>query len=191
MSDTPELYFKNQADWRVWLEQNYDKYNEIWMVYYKKHTGKPSLKYAEALEEALCFGWIDSKIQRIDDERYRQIFTPRKPKSLWSDVNKKKVAKLIKEGKMTPAGLEIINIAKKKGNWKNSYGSGDFLPLPEDLEKALKNDKTAHANFFQFAPSYRKMYIGWIESAKRQETREKRISEVVRRSAINQKPGML
>lgn len=103
------LYVKKRGEWRKWLEKNHQKESEIWLVYYKKHTKKPSIPYNDAVEEALCFGWIDSSEKRIDKERYAQRFTPRKPKSNWSESNKERVRKLIVQGKMTPAGLAAFN----------------------------------------------------------------------------------
>ena len=110
-----EILFKTRDDWRSWLDNNHQKYKEVWLIYYKKHTKKQSVLQPEAVEEALCYGWIDSIVKRIDDERYKQKFTPRNDKSIWSDLNKNRVSKLIKDGKMTEYGLAKINIAKKNG----------------------------------------------------------------------------
>jgi uncharacterized protein YdeI (YjbR/CyaY-like superfamily) len=191
MEDAAGRYFRNRSEWRKWLQRNHDKKDEIWLVYYKKHTGKPSVTHAEAVEEALCFGWIDSRVNRLDDERYRQKYTPRKPKSVWSKINKDAAERMIREGKMMSAGIEKINEAKKDGRWAKAYTSRKRMRMPRDLKAALQRNKKAQKNFSNFAKSYQNMYIGWVTSAKRKETREKRIREVVKRSAMNKKSGML
>ena len=117
MRSTKELYVMNREDWRAWLEQNHATEKEVWLLYYKKHTGKPTIPYDDAVEEALCFGWIDSLVKRIDDEKYTQKFTPRKNRSVWSESNKKRAKRTIKLGRMTGAGLHKIRAAKKSGEW--------------------------------------------------------------------------
>ncbi|MHA2033335.1 MAG: YdeI/OmpD-associated family protein, partial [Candidatus Kariarchaeaceae archaeon] len=123
MSEEDPLYFINRKDWRNWLQTNFDKFDKVWLVYYKKHTNKPSIPYNHAVEEALCFGWIDGKVKRIDDERYMQRYTPRKPKSKWSDSNRKRVESMIKEKKMTKHGLIHVTAAKKDGRWELAYST--------------------------------------------------------------------
>ena len=115
MEITKTLYITNRVDWRAWLERNNDTEKEVWLIYYKKHTGKPRIPYDDAVEEALCFGWIDSTVKRVDDEKFAQKFTPRKNKSNWSDLNKKRAKKMIREGRMTKAGLTKIEEAKRNG----------------------------------------------------------------------------
>lgn len=185
------IYCKNQDEWRTWLEKNHNIIKEIWLVYYKKHTKKPTVLYNEAVEEALCFGWIDSIIKSIDEETYMQKYTPRNDKSMWSLVNKKRVEKLIQEKKMTKAGLEKIEAAKKNGKWEKTNTPKDKLIMPENLFLALLKNPTALSNFENFSPSNRQIYIGWILSAKREETIQKRIDIVVQRSENNEKPGMM
>jgi uncharacterized protein YdeI (YjbR/CyaY-like superfamily) len=186
-----EIYFKNRNQWRNWLEKNHNQCDEgIWIVYFKKHTKKPSISYDEAVEEALCFGWIDSKINRIDEERYRQIFIPRRKKSIWSLLNKKRAQKLIKEGKMTEAGLKEIKKAKKQGTWQKAYTSQTKPTMPEELKKALKQNTVALDNFNNFTNSMQLRYIYWINDAKREETRQKRIKQVVQLATQNIKPSM-
>lgn len=185
------LYVKNRDEWRNWLEKNYDSESEIWLIYYKKHSDKQSIPYDDAVEEALCFGWIDSLVKTIDDEKYTQKYTPRKKNSVWSEYNVKRCHKMIKEGKMTDAGLQLIKEAKKNGKWNLAYTTKKMYEMPEEMENALKQNKTAWDNFNNFAPSYRNNYIGWVITAKRPETKSKRIAEVVKRSALNQKPGMM
>ncbi|MDA3954850.1 MAG: YdeI/OmpD-associated family protein [Bacteroidales bacterium] len=185
------IYCKNRDEWRAWLKQNHSIVNEIWLIYYKKHTKKPTVIYNEAVEEALCFGWIDSTVKRIDDETYMQKYTPRRKSSMWSFVNKKRVKKLIHEKRMTSAGLEKVEIAKKNGEWEKAYSSGEKVEMPKDLEQALLANPIAYKNFFNFSPSNQQNYIGWLVSAKREETIQKRIDAVVKRSEKNEKSGML
>lgn len=187
---TKKLYVTNRDDWRTWLENNHETENEIWLIYYKKHTGKPTIRYDEAVEEALCYGWIDSIVKRIDDEKYTQKYTPRKDKSIWSELNKKRVKKLIKQGRMTEVGLAKINAAKKTGEWQRTTENKKGPAVPAELKKALAANKKAEKYFSNLAPSYKKQYIGWIESAKRDETRIKRIKETVKILAQNKKLGM-
>ncbi|MBM3155996.1 MAG: hypothetical protein FJ004_01765 [Chloroflexi bacterium] len=184
------LYFKNRDEWRVWLENNHDKEKEAWLVHYKKHSGKTGVSYIEAVEEALCFGWIDSKGKRIDEERFILKYSPRKSKSVWSQNNKEKAEKLIASGRMTDAGLAKIEEAKKSGAWENAYTDRKKQRMPSDLKKALLEDKAVWNNFKSFANSYRNMYIGWVNSTKTEETRKRRIGEVVKRSLLNKKPGV-
>lgn len=186
-----EFFFETRAQFRDWLEHHHKLSAGIWLVYYKKHTGVPGIRYDEAVEEALCFGWIDSKVQTIDELRYRQVFTPRNPRSVWSEKNKKRVEKLIEGGLMQKAGWQTIKVAKKNGQWENSYGAGKSPEMPEELRKALMRDPLAYENFNRFAPSYRKIYIRWVNAAKRKETICKRIARVVEFARKNKKPGML
>jgi uncharacterized protein YdeI (YjbR/CyaY-like superfamily) len=192
MKITETLYITDREKWRVWLKKNHSKKKEIWLIYYKSHTGNPRIPYDDAVEEALCFGWIDSTVKRIDDERYAQKYTPRNPKSIWSELNISRAKKMIKEKKMTKVGLKLYEDAMKSGR-KNARPRviPQRLGILEDLTRALAKNKKAQENFSRFAPSYQKMYILWILDAKRKETRKKRIDEVVKRSAKNIKPGML
>jgi uncharacterized protein YdeI (YjbR/CyaY-like superfamily) len=174
-----QLYVSNRDKWREWLERNYATENGIWLVFYKKETSKPTIDYEAAVEEALCFGWIDSIIKKIDDEKYVRKFTPRKDKSYWSELNKKRVRKIIKEGRMTTAGLVKIKAAKKSGLWEQTGRPNISLDMPLEFTRALDKNKKAKENFKKLAPSYRKYYIGWITTAKRDETKEKRIRESI------------
>jgi uncharacterized protein YdeI (YjbR/CyaY-like superfamily) len=192
MEPTEKLYVTNRDDWRKWLKKNHKNKKEIWLIYYKKHTGKPSLPYDDAVEEALCFGWIDSTVKRLDDEKYAQKFTPRNTKSSWSELNIKRAWKMIKEKRMTHAGFlkckDVLKSAEKKPKAKPLKKK---IVIPSDLKKTLTKNKKALKNFENFAPSYKRLYIGWINDTKKQETKEKRISRVVEWSAQNQKPGMI
>jgi uncharacterized protein YdeI (YjbR/CyaY-like superfamily) len=178
------LYAKDRRAWREWLEKNHAIAPGVWLIYYKKDSGKPRVSYDDAVEEALCFGWIDSKPNSIDDERFMQLFTPRKPKSPWAASNKKRADKLIKQGLMTPAGLEKIEAAKKCGSW-NRYDIVDKLELPEDLKKALRENEAASKYFNALSNSRKKAMLYRISDAKRPETRAKRIEEAVRLAAEN------
>jgi uncharacterized protein YdeI (YjbR/CyaY-like superfamily) len=190
MPANKELYVTNRDDWRVWLKANHAKKKEIWLIYYKKHTGKPRIPYEDAVEEALCFGWIDSIIKKTDDKTYSQKFTPRKDTSGWSESNKSRVEKMIKQGRMTEAGMAKIRAAKKNGQWDKTAASKQMWAMPEELENALTANKKAKSFFDSLAPSYQRQYIGWIASAKRDETREKRIKEAIHLLEQKQKLGM-
>ena len=181
--------FKDRNEWRSWLEKNHDKESEIWLVFYKVKTNKKSIKYDEAVEEALCYGWIDSVVRRIDDEKHMQKYTPRKDRSNWSSRNKARVQKLIKDGFMTEYGLRKIGTAKQNGSW-NRLDSVDIkIKAPEDLKNALKLNRAAKNKYEKLPPSRKKQFLWWIESAKRTETRTKRINETIRMLLENKSPG--
>ena len=150
-------------------------------------SGKPSIRYSEAVKEALCFGWIDSKVKSLDEERYQQIFTPRKPKSVWSKLNKQFVEELIGQGLMTKAGLKKIEAAKQNGSWE-SLDAIEALIIPVDLQQALAANETASQYFEAFSNSSKKIILSWIGSAKRSETRLKRIESTIASVAQNKNP---
>jgi len=184
------LFFKNKDAWRSWLEKNHTILDEVWLIHYKKTSGKEYLNHFDAVEEALCFGWIDSKIKKIDEDKFILRYSPRKPKSVWSKINKETAEKMISLGKMTQTGFNKINEAKKHGFWDTAYTNLVKEKLPSDLKNALMGNKKAWNNFQHFANSYRNTYIGWIKNAKTEETRKKRICEVAKRSLENKKPGI-
>ncbi len=184
------LYFKNRNDWRKWLTKNYDKQQSVWLIHYKKHSNKPGVNHFEAVEEAICFGWIDGKLKSLDSEKFILRYSPRKSYSIWSKINKDKALELIRQGKMTVTGYKKIEEAKQNGTWDNAYTNIKKERLPSDLKSALLKNKTAWRNFNNFANSYRNMYIGWVKNAKTDITRQNRISEVVNRSIANKKPGI-
>jgi len=175
------LYVKDRNRWRAWLEKNGRTCEEIWLLYYKKASGKPRIAYEDALDEALCFGWIDSKIRRTDDLRYAQKFTPRKAKSRWSATNVTRARKLIKEGRMTAAGLAAFQSHKARA----------IAPPPEELPRELagkfKRQSGAWENFNRFPPFYRRMTIRWVAGAKREETRHKRLDQLIASAADNRR----
>ncbi len=174
------LYVKDRQSWRNWLEKNHSKKKEAWVVFYKKHSKKQGAPYLEVLEEALCFGWIDGPLKRIDGERHAIKFTPRRRSSVWAESNIIRAKKMIEAGKMTAAGLEAF-----RGH--ESRKVPHLIPMPQDLEKALKKNRKAWENFQKFPPSHRKHYFWWIISSKKPETRERRIGEVVERAETNRK----
>ncbi len=181
------IYAGNRKAWRQWLDKYHRTSSGIWLIYYKVKSGKPSVQYSEAVKEALCFGWIDSKVKSLDEERYQQIFTPRKPKSVWSKLNKQYIEELIEQGLMTEAGLKKINTAKQDGSW-TTLDEIEALIMPTDLKQALEADEIANQNFGAFGNSAKKNVLFWIDSAKRPETRLKRIEQTVRSAAQNKNP---
>lgn len=185
--------FKNAAAWRAWLERNHAREKEIWLVYYKKGSGKTSVTYEEALEEALCYGWIDSTVNRFDDERYMQKWTPRNVDSVWSAANKERVRKLIAAGRMAAPGMAKIDAAKRNGSWDKLSDIdriGRTNEIPEDLRRALARNPVANEKFERLAPSQKKLWAWWILSAKRPETRSRRIAETLKGIAAGRRPGM-
>ena len=170
---------KSRAAWRAWLKKHHATSSGVLLVYAKKHTGLSSLDWDEAVEEALCFGWIDSKRMRLDADFFLQIFTPRKPKSRWSGLNKKRVAELIKAGLMTPAGQAAIDLAKKIGTW-TAHEAVDAMVMPPDLQKALAKTPGAAAKFKALTPGRQKQFLYFMNDAKKEETRVKRIAYLLK-----------
>ena len=180
----------SRKEWRSWLNDNHSTVQEVWLVYYKKHTGKPSISYGESLEEALCFGWIDGIKKRIDEEKYTHRFTPRKLSSKWSARNVRLAKKLIEEGKMTPSGLSAFNQRAGYDDEVLAVKRTKEITLPKEIEAAIKANEKAWINFVNLAAGYKKQYILWITSAKKVETREKRTKETIKLLAKNEKLGM-
>ncbi|BAB72696.1 YdeI/OmpD-associated family protein [Anabaena sp. FACHB-709] len=179
----------DRQEWREWLEKNYQTSIGVWLIYYKVKSGKPSIKYNEAVKEALCFGWIDSKVKSLDEERYMQIFTPRKPKSVWSKLNKQYIQELSEQGLMIEAGLAKIAAAKQDGSW-TKLDDIEALIIPEDLQQALAANETANQYFLGLSNSSKKNILSWIASAKRPETRLKRIEQTINSTAQNKLPKL-
>ena len=184
--DAPQNSFhpETRSEWRNWLEMNHTRTNGIWLVSYKKETGKPRFDYNDAVEEALCFGWIDSKPNKLDAERSLLWFAPRKPKTGWSKLNKERAEKAIATGLMTQAGLAKIEAAKLDGSW-NVLDAIEALEIPPDLEEALATYETARLNFDAFPRSAKRGILEWISIAKKPETRAKRIEETAKLAAEN------
>jgi uncharacterized protein YdeI (YjbR/CyaY-like superfamily) len=181
----------DRAGWRAWLKKHHKTDTEVWLIYHKRHTGKPRVSYNDAVEEALCFGWIDSIIRRIDAGRYAQKFTPRRSTSKWSALNKKRAAKLIKEGKMTEAGLAKLTYSGSGDDYgRPSRWRTDRPAIPPYLMQELTTNRKAHEYFRTLAPSYRRNYILWISAAKREETRKKRLKEAMRLLSQRRKLGL-
>lgn len=185
-----QLYVADRKHWRQWLSEHYATEAGIWFIFYKKETFKPTVDYEDAVEEALCFGWIDSIIKKVDEEKYVRKFTPRKDQSIWSQLNKKRIDKMIQQGRMTEAGLAKVKAAKKSGVWDQETRSRLPIEMPPELVKALARNKKAKKNFDQLAPTYRRHYIGWVATAKRPETRERRIAESIALLEKGEKLGM-
>lgn len=183
----PQLEITSRAQWRRWLQKHHASSEGIWLVTYKKATVGKHVSYAEAVEEALCYGWIDSRPKKIDAERSALLYTPRKASSVWSAVNKKRVAALIENGMMRDAGLEKIERAKADGSWQKLEFS-DALTEPDDLKAALAKSKAARKNWDAFPPSARKATLEWIYAAKREETRAARVREAAELSEKNIRP---
>ena len=182
------LLVTDREQWRRWLEQNHTREREVWLIFKKIHTGQPSIPYEDSVEEALCFGWIDSLIQRIDEDRYARKFTPRKPGSKWSQLNKRRVAKMIESGRMKEAGLALVDFPLTDA--KSPPVPHPMPDLPDWLASALKANPMAWENFNKLPPSHRRNYIGWISDAKREETRQRRIQEALGLLAKNERLGL-
>ena len=178
------------AKWRQWLKKNHRSQTAAWVVFYKQHTGKTWISYDAAVEEALCYGWVDSLVRRIDDDTFARKFTPRKPGSKWSASNKKRVAELIDSGRMTPHGQALVDAAKQDGSWAARTAAATQFAMPTELTAALAKHTLAREHFEALSPSCRKQYITWIASAKKPETRERRSKEALKLLAKNQRLGM-
>ena len=185
-----QVYVKTRDEWRDWLTQNHDEGAGIWLVFFKKHTGKPTLEYDAAVEEALCFGWIDSIIKKLDEERYVRKFTPRKPESRWSASNQKRIEKLITQGRMHESGMLSVQKAKESGLWEKTDRPMISFEIPEEFGSALATNEKAKVFFDQLAPTYQKQFIGWVSIAKRQETRDRRVRESIALLEQGQKLGL-
>jgi uncharacterized protein YdeI (YjbR/CyaY-like superfamily) len=181
------FYPKSRQEWREWLQYNHDKKQSVWLIYYKKKSNIPTLIYSEAVDEALCFGWIDSKAKTIDEEKFMQFFSRRKEKSVWSKVNKEKIERLTKEGQMTKAGSDIIEIAKRNGSW-TILDEAEALIIPKDLNDEFEKRLNAKSYFLGLSRSDKRNILQWLVLAKRQETRQKRITEIVELANQNLKP---
>jgi uncharacterized protein YdeI (YjbR/CyaY-like superfamily) len=177
-ADHREIRAKSRAAWRSWLEAHHAGASGVWLVFAKKHTGFPTVSYNEAVEEALCFGWIDSIMHPVDDRFYKQLFTPRKSKSAWSQSNKDRVERLRAAGLMTAAGEAAVAGAKESGAW-DKLSAVEALEIPPDLQKALSESRTAKKNWQAFTPSQRKQFLYWLRDAKREPTRVERIAQII------------
>jgi uncharacterized protein YdeI (YjbR/CyaY-like superfamily) len=177
----------SRAAWRRWLEKHHATEPEVWLVYYKKHTGKTTLSYDDSVKEALCFGWIDGIRKRIDDERYTHRFSPRRPGSKWSATNIRRVEALEKAGLMKAAGKKEVAAARKRGEWKTTAPAPAKLAPPLELQHLLDSDREAAANFASLTQSQRQQYFRWIAEAKKAETRERRARKAIEMMAAQRR----
>jgi uncharacterized protein YdeI (YjbR/CyaY-like superfamily) len=193
MEITETLYVTDRREWRSWLAKNHKKAKEIWLIYYNKKSGKPRIPYNDAVEEALCYGWIDSTIKKYDDERAAQRFSPRRKNSRLSEMNKERIRKLILSRKMTPAGLEGIRHHLKANGTsvQDDLFITEFV-MPDDIESALKKEKMVWENFMKLPEHYKRIRVGWIDGAReRPEEFEKRLRYFIRMTAKNKMFGMV
>ncbi|HYD35694.1 MAG TPA: YdeI/OmpD-associated family protein [Vitreimonas sp.] len=173
------LFFKTPAEFRKWLSAHHDNETEIWVGFWKKASGKTGMNYDQALDEALCFGWIDGIVNKYDDLSYAQRFTPRRAKSVWSKINTQHIERLTREGKMMPAGIAAVEAAKADGRWAQAYESPANAKIPEDFLIALKHNKKA-AEFFKTLNKTNTFYIAYqLQRAKKEETRKRRIEKMI------------
>jgi uncharacterized protein YdeI (YjbR/CyaY-like superfamily) len=184
------FYPKSQQQWRNWLEENHRLKQSIWLICYKKSSNQPSISWSDAVDEALCFGWIDSTVRSLDDEKFMRFFSKRKPNGTWSKVNKEKIKRLVDEGLMTQAGYEVIEVAKQNGSW-TILDDVEELVIPHDLEEEFKIKPEAKDFFLNLSKSVKKSILQWLVLAKQQKTRKKRIGEIVECLHQKIKPNLL
>jgi len=181
------FYPKNRQEWREWLRKNHDVKQSVWLIYYKKKSNTSTVSYSDAVDEALCFGWIDSKSKPLDKEKFMQFFSRRKEKSVWSKINKEKIQRLTREGLMTESGFATIERAKQNGSW-TILDEAEALIIPTDLENEFQNRPNAKEYFLSLSRSDKRNILQWLVLAKRLETRKKRIAEIAELADKNQKP---
>ena len=175
----PELYFKDDIEWRNWLSKNHHISKGVYLIFYKVENKEPSMRWEEAVKVALCFGWIDSTVKSLGNGKRKQTFTPRKDKSIWSALNKKYIKELTANNLMHQAGLDKIKIGKKNGSW-TALDNVEKGIIPKELQIEFDKNPIAFSNYNNFAPSYKKSYLYWLQQAKRAETKEKRIAEIIK-----------
>ncbi|MBZ0328333.1 MAG: YdeI/OmpD-associated family protein [Altibacter sp.] len=187
MEEKPELYFPRDVEWRTWLHDNHPHYPQgVQLIFFKLELKVPTMRWEEAVKVALCYGWIDSTVRSLGNGKRQQYFCPRNPKSNWSALNKSYIIELESEGLIHDSGWKSIEIAKELGTW-NAMDKIENLVIPPKLQQAFKKNPLAYENFQNFAPGYRKSYLSWLYQAKRVETQEKRISEIISLCAANKK----
>lgn len=187
MEEIEIFYPENEEQWRQWLNKHHLAKQSVWVIFKNKKSGHPTLSWSEAVDHALCFGWIDSKKVKVDEFSSKQFFSKRKPKSTWSKINKDKIEKLTKEGLMSPAGLAIVKEAQANGSW-TLLDEVENLIVPEDLLTALQNDPNAFIFFESLSKSVKKILLQWLVLAKTAETRQKRINEITTCAGEGKKP---
>ncbi|MBJ6368712.1 YdeI/OmpD-associated family protein [Snuella sp. CAU 1569] len=176
--EIPEFYFKTATQWRTWLHDNHNTYKAVYLIFYKVDHDKESMRWEDAVKVALCYGWIDSTVKSLGNGKRRQYFTPRKPKSVWSALNKKYIKELTDNNLMHESGLKVIETAKQNGSWV-ALDAIEKGIIPKDLKAAFNKNPQAFSNYNNFAPSYKKSYLYWLSQAKRDTTRLKRITEII------------
>ena len=181
---------ESTQQWRAWLQENHDTENAVWVIFYKNKSQNPIISWSDAVDEALCFGWIDSIAKPIDEEKFMRFFSRRKPKSVWSRINKQKVERLISAGLMTKKGIESIEVARENGSW-TILDDAESLIIPGDLETELEKKPNAKSYFMSLSKSDKKNILQWIVLAKRAETRQRRIVEIAEIAAQNLKPKVI
>lgn len=184
MKDLRELYFERDTDWYDWLLQNHNTSTGVYLIFYKLEFNIPTMRWEEAVKVALCFGWIDSTVKSLGNGKRRQYFCQRNPKSTWSDLNKKHIKELEAAGLIQDPGYKMIELAKRTGTW-SAMDDVENGVIPEDLQKAFDENDRSYENYQNFSKGYRKSYLSWLFSAKREETRQKRISEIIRLCEAN------
>jgi len=191
VTERAPLDFRNAAEWRRWLRRNHARSDGEWVFIYKKQANRIGLRYQEALDEALCHGWIDGQVRTVDRDRFRQRWTPRRRKSIWSEANKARVRRLVAAGRMVAAGLAQVRAAKRDGRWARVLAAPRLARIPPALATALRADPQVARNFATLAPSYRRLYCAWVADAKQDATRQRRVEAIIRRSRENRKPNMV
>ncbi len=190
MEVTQTYYAKNRREWRSWLRKHHEAKTEIWLVYYNKASGKPRIPYNDAVEEALCFGWIDSTLKKIDRDRFAQRFTPRRPKALWSAMNLERARRLMELGRFTKAG--VAKLPEKFDSRSKGSPRNERVTIPHDIMRALRQHNGTWKNFLKFPESYKRIRIGWITGArKRPEILRQRLRYFVKMTAQNKRYGMV
>lgn len=186
MEELRTIYAKNRKEWRSWLQKNYKSEKGIWLIYHKKHTRKESVPYTDAVEEAICFGWIDGRIKKIDNDKYMQLYSPRTSKSLWSEINVERAKKMIKQGSMTKYGLKVFREGTKT---KARIPSSKNFSVPSYFRESLAKNEKARNNFQKISPSAKLAYVYWVGTAKTDKTRQKRIKITIEQLSKNKKFG--
>ncbi|MEL6809991.1 MAG: YdeI/OmpD-associated family protein [Bacteroidota bacterium] len=183
--EKPELYFPRDVEWREWLDLNHARHpSGVYLIFYKLEVQIPTMRWEEAVRVALCYGWIDSTVKSLGGGKRRQYFCPRNPKSTWSKLNKSYIADMEKSGLIHESGWKMIDLAKETGTW-TAMDDVENGVIPRDLQDAFKLHPLAFKNYKNFAPGYRKSYLSWLHGAKREETRAKRIVEIIRLCNLN------
>jgi uncharacterized protein YdeI (YjbR/CyaY-like superfamily) len=185
------LTVRSRGEWRRWLAKHHAARDEVWLVYFKKHTGRPTIDYEASVEEALCFGWIDGMLRRLDEDRYARRFTPRRDGSRWSPSNRRRVEVLIASGRMAKPGLERVRAARRDGSWDAPDRPQIAKEIPPELKRALARNRKARLFFESLTPRQRRHFIAWVATAKRPETRARRVRRSIELLARGEKLGMV